>query len=93
MIAQYNSGGEPVAFKNILNVVGKAIRMQGFIILWEWKVKGEEFYKNVPAWVAKGELKSKEDVTKGLEAAPDAIVGIFEGKNFGKALVEIWDGK
>lgn len=93
MISQYNAGGEPVAFKNIGQIVGKSISMRGFIILYEWTRRNEDFYRDVPAWLAKGELKSKEDVTKGLENAADALVGIFEGKNFGKALVEIWDGK
>lgn len=93
MISQYNSGGEPFPLKNIMSIVAKSLTVRGFIILHEWTKRNEDFYRDVPAWLAKGELKSKEDVTKGLENAADAVVGIFEGKNFGKALVEIWDGK
>jgi len=39
----------------------------------------------------KWELKIKEDVTKGLENAAEALVGIFQGKNFGKAVIQIAD--
>ena len=92
MISQYN---EPDAhgIRNLVAVVGKRIRMEGFVILD--KAKDEtfmtEFYSKVPQWIASGELKIKEDVTKGLEAAPDAVVGIFKGLNFGKAVIQIAD--
>lgn len=90
MISQYN---EPDAhgIRNLILVVGKRLKLQGFIVSDKFKEPGflQEFYAKVPKWIANGEIKIKEDVTKGLEHAPEAIVGIFQGKNFGKAVIQI----
>ncbi|HXN43318.1 MAG TPA: NADP-dependent oxidoreductase, partial [Xanthobacteraceae bacterium] len=34
-------------------------------------------------------IKYKEDVVEGLENAPQAFVGLLQGKNFGKLLVRV----
>jgi len=92
MISQYNKPDDK-GIRNLTLIVGKRLKLQGFIILD--KLKDEtfmnEFYSKVPKWIVNGEIKIKEDITKGLEQAPEAIVGIFEGKNFGKAVVQIAD--
>lgn len=92
MISQYN---EPDAhgIRNLILIVAKRLKLQGFIVSDKFKEAGflQDFYSKVPKWIANGELKIKEDVTKGLEQAPEAIVGIFQGKNFGKAVIQIAD--
>lgn len=90
MISQYNER-DAHGIRNLTSIVGKRLKMEGFIILDKATDKEfmNEFYSQVPVWIAKGELKIKEDVTNGLENAPEAIVGIFKGKNFGKAVIQI----
>jgi NADPH-dependent curcumin reductase CurA len=92
MISQYN---EPDAhgIRNLMLVVGKRLKIQGFIVSDKFKDPTflPEFYSKVPQWIANGELKIKEDVTNGLEQAADAVAGIFQGKNFGKAVIQIAD--
>ena len=39
--------------------------------------------------VRSGRLKYREDITEGIETAPDAFIGLLEGRNFGKALVRV----
>jgi NADPH-dependent curcumin reductase CurA len=39
--------------------------------------------------VASGAVTSRETVVDGLEAAPDAFLGLFEGSNTGKMLVRL----
>jgi len=92
MISQYNQP-DAHGIRNLISVVGKRLKLQGFIILDKAKDLSfqQEFYSKVPKWIANGELKIKEDVTKGLENAPEAVVGIFQGKNFGKAVIQIAD--
>jgi NADPH-dependent curcumin reductase CurA len=92
MISQYNQP-DAHGIRNLTAIVGKRLKLQGFIILDKAKDESfnKEFYSKVPKWIASGELKIKEDVTKGLEKAAEAIVGIFQGKNFGKAVVQIAD--
>jgi NADPH-dependent curcumin reductase CurA len=41
------------------------------------------------AWVADGRVKDREDITDGLENAPQAFIGMLEGKNFGKTIVRV----
>ena len=40
-------------------------------------------------WLASGAVKSRETVVDGLEAMPDAFLGLFEGANTGKMLVKL----
>jgi len=92
MISQYNQAGDH-GIRNLMQIVGKRLKLQGFII----GDKGndpdfqKDFYSKVPKWISNGELKAKEDLTKGLEHAAEALVGIFQGKNFGKAVIQIAD--
>jgi NADPH-dependent curcumin reductase CurA len=48
-----------------------------------------EFYAEMAPWVANGTVKSRETVVDGLEATPDAFLGLFEGANTGKMLVRL----
>ena len=41
--------------------------------------------------VKRGELKYREDVVDGLERAPEAFVGLLQGRNFGKLVVKLGD--
>ncbi|CAF1092897.1 unnamed protein product [Adineta steineri] len=92
MISQYNER-DAHGIRNLMQIVAKRLKLQGFIILDKYKDANfmKDFYTKVPKWIASGEIKIKEDVTKGLDKAPEAIVGIFQGKNFGKAVIQIAD--
>ena len=39
--------------------------------------------------VATGKLKYRETVAEGIEAAPEAFIGLLKGRNFGKQLVKL----
>jgi NADPH-dependent curcumin reductase CurA len=41
------------------------------------------------AWLLGGELRYREQVTRGLESAPSAFLGMLQGKSLGKQLVQI----
>jgi NADPH-dependent curcumin reductase CurA len=41
--------------------------------------------------VRSGELKYCEDVVEGLDNAPEAFIGLLQGRNFGKLLVKLSD--
>ncbi|MGG6496079.1 UNVERIFIED_CONTAM: hypothetical protein NY603_24495 [Bacteroidetes bacterium 56_B9] len=40
-------------------------------------------------WIHDGSFKVKLHVTEGIDNAPEGFVGMLEGKNFGKALLEV----
>ncbi len=86
-VATYNVRPLPPG-PNLGALVKKKLRLQGFIVgdhpqAWvEWQRIGG-------AWVAEGSLRWREDRAKGLENAPEAFIGLLEGRNFGKLVVEL----
>jgi NADPH-dependent curcumin reductase len=48
-----------------------------------------ELLERATPWVRDGSLKHKEDIVDGLENAPAAVLGMLDGKNFGKLLVPV----
>ena len=49
----------------------------------------DEAFKNIITWIQDGKIKCEETVTKGIENAPEAFIGLFRGDNVGKAVVFI----
>ncbi len=49
----------------------------------------EEHQKNIQKWIHDGSLKAEQSVTVGIDNAAEGLIGMFEGKNFGKALLEV----
>ncbi len=70
-------------------ILKKRIRMQGFIINQDYGHRIEEFQQQMGQWVKEGNIHYREEVTDGLENAPDALIGLLEGKNFGKVVIRV----
>ena len=93
LISHYNDTALPVGPDRLSlltrTVLIKRIKMQGFIIFDDYGHRYDEFFNQMNEWVAKGRIKFKEDIVDGLENAPQAFIGLLEGKNFGKLLVRL----
>ena len=50
-----------------------------------------EFMAQMATWLAAGQIHYREDVTRGLEHMVAAFVGMLEGRNFGKTLIQVAD--
>jgi NADPH-dependent curcumin reductase CurA len=92
MIAQYNTtaGADAVgaaAGPNLGPAVRKRLRIQGFIVSDTGWPRYAQFRAELLGHIAAGRLRYREDVVQGLEAAPQAFIGLLEGRNFGKLLV------
>jgi hypothetical protein len=87
MIEGYNER-TPMCFKYIMRIMAMRIRLQGFII-FDYFPRIAEFYRDMGAWLASGDVKSHETVVEGLEQMPDAFLGLFKGANVGKMLVRL----
>jgi NADPH-dependent curcumin reductase CurA len=92
LIAQYNmtelpAGPDrsPQVFRQVLT---KRLTIRGFIVS-DFAAQADAFERDVSAWVRDGKIKYKEDVVDGLENAPQAFLGLLQGKNFGKLLVRV----
>jgi len=86
MISAYN-GEEPYPVKNLIQIVGKQLKIAGFIVMWLHHKYLEDFYKEIPPMVASGQIKYLEDVTRGLDKAGEAIVDVQTGRNKGKSVI------
>ncbi len=67
----------------------RRIKAQGFIIFDDYGTRYGEFLADMTPWVAEGKVKYIEDIVDGLEHAPEAFIGLLEGKNFGKLAVRV----
>ena len=71
----------------------KRIRMQGFIIFDDYAPLFGEFHAAMSAWVKEGLVMVREDIVVGLENAPSAFMGLLQGKNFGKLVIQLADAR
>lgn len=92
-IANYNDATPPAGPdrlpKLVATLLQKRIRMQGFIILDHYAERFDIFRRDMGQWVAEGRVKLREDRVDGLERAPEAFIGLLEGRNFGKLVVRV----
>ncbi len=86
MIAGYN--GKPVPMTYPALILMSRLRIQGFIVSEHMEVWPEAL-KELGTLVGTGKLKPRESVALGIEAAPEAFLGLLKGKNFGKQIVKL----
>ena len=70
------------------HLLNKSARMQGFLV-WDYEHRYEEAVTSLAAWVREGKLRYCEEILNGLDAAPDAIAGLYRGENLGKRLIRL----
>ena len=88
MISIYNDKEPAPGPRNMAYIVGKRIKMQGFIVS-DFLDMREQFQKDMTEWVLSGRIKSQETVENGIENAPKAFLDLFSGANVGKMLVKL----
>ncbi|MBT5187592.1 MAG: NADP-dependent oxidoreductase [Kordiimonadaceae bacterium] len=95
LIAHYNATSLPdgpdrtaLLMRSILT---KRLTIKGFIIFDDYADHYDEFAKQMSIWIKSGQIKYREHIVDGLENAPEAFIGLLEGKNFGKMVIRIAD--
>ena len=93
LIAQYNGVGKgdgtdrlPATMRQILS---KSLTVRGFL---NYEFAAEyypAFLREVSAGIADDRIRYREDFVDGLENAPEAFIGMLEGRNFGKLIVRV----
>ena len=73
-------------------ILTKRMTVKGFIILEDYGHRYSEFAKKMSEWVRGGQVKYREQVVDGLENAPEAFIGLLEGRNFGKLVIRVDTG-
>ena len=92
LIAHYNDVAPPQGSDRtaalMRSVLSNRLTVQGFIVL-DFDAQLADFLRDVGGWLRDGKLKYREDVVHGLEKAPAALIGLLQGRNFGKLLVKV----
>ena len=89
-IALYNETGVPTGPRKLAQLIGIRATVEGFLVsdyIGQWG----EAVTRMGQWIESGELTYEETIVDGIENAPDAFLGLFEGENIGKQLVKISD--
>ena len=88
MISEYNNTDLGRGVRGLIMAVGKSLTLKGFIVSNHADMQAA-FVKDLASWAASGKLKPRETVKEGIEAAPEAFLGLFKGENLGKMLVKL----
>ena len=86
MIAGYD--GQPLPLANPALILINRLKVEGFIVSEHMEVWPEAL-SELGALVGSGKLKPRESIAQGIEAAPEAFLGLLKGRNFGKQLVKL----
>jgi NADPH-dependent curcumin reductase CurA len=92
LISQYNMADLPEGTNKLpllmRAVLTNRLQMRGFIVT-EFAAQQDEFLREAAQWIQNGQLKFKEYRVAGLERAPETLIGLLRGENFGKVVIEV----
>jgi NADPH-dependent curcumin reductase CurA len=89
MISAYNNAGavsEPVT--TLSNIIYNRVTLRGFVY-YEFESKRQQFLSDMKGWLLDGRMKYRTTILDGIEAAPQALIGLFTGVNTGKMVVQL----
>lgn len=88
MISQYNSAGHVTPPRNLTLIMGKRLRLEGFIA-FDHHDLDQHLVADMTAWHRAGLLDPVETVFDGIERALDAFDALFDGSSMGRTLVRL----
>ena len=86
-ISDYNAT-DPYRVRNWRAILVNRLKVQGMIV-FDWKERYGEALKALGGYYAAGKLKTRESVVDGLASAPQGLIALLKGGNFGKQLVKL----
>ncbi|RDX83623.1 2-alkenal reductase (NADP(+)-dependent), partial [Mucuna pruriens] len=89
MISEYNKvWTEREGIRNLLNMVGKEVRMEGFLLKTHFNRFGD-FAKDMEDHIKEGKIKSKIKINTGIETFLDSLNSLFSSSNIGKVVIQV----
>ncbi|MDD3761675.1 MAG: NADP-dependent oxidoreductase [Nevskiales bacterium] len=87
-ISQYNNTTPVKGPSNYLSLLVNRASMQGMVV-FDWADRYGEAVREMGAWLASGQLKTREDIAEGLEHFPETLQRLFKGENTGKLVLKV----
>ncbi len=87
-ISQYNNTTPAPGPVNLSLAIGLGLTLKGFIVS-HYNHMADDFRREMEGWVNAGRISYRETVFDGIDAAPDAFIGLFTGANTGKMIVNL----
>ncbi|WP_227133119.1 NADP-dependent oxidoreductase [Halorubellus salinus] len=87
-ISLYNATEIPTGPRKLPALIESRAQVEGFLVN-DFQARFEQATRQLAGWVGDGTIQYRETVTEGLENAPDAFLGLFDGDNVGKQLVAV----
>jgi NADPH-dependent curcumin reductase CurA len=87
LISEYNAITPPPG-PNLRPLLVRRALIHGMLVT-DYQDRYEEFLAEMAPWVGEGRIKVLEDIVVGLENAPQAFLGLFDGANTGKLIVRV----
>ncbi|MEO6340131.1 MAG: NADP-dependent oxidoreductase [Caulobacteraceae bacterium] len=91
LISQYNTNPSPGMDRLpgvMRDILSKSLTVRGFI-QFEFNDQLADFHRDMGRWIREGKVRYREDFIDGLENAPQGLIGLLEGANFGKLVVRV----
>jgi len=89
-ISQYNNTTPVKGPANYLSLLVNRARMEG-IVVFDYADRYHIGVAEIAKWMQQGGFKTREDIVEGFEKFPEALLMLFEGKNFGKLVLKVAD--
>lgn len=86
-ISLYNCTETPIGPRLQPMLLTRSVLMQGFIVS-NFQDQFPEGITQLEEWLKEGKLKFEQTIVHGFNQLPSALLGLFEGNNIGKMVVE-----
>ncbi|HUX55166.1 MAG TPA: NADP-dependent oxidoreductase [Williamwhitmania sp.] len=87
-ISLYNETTQPMGPRIQPTILKRSALMQGFIVS-NYTERFPEGFKKLATWITEGKMKYTQTTLNGFDRLPEAFIGLFEGNNTGKLIVEM----
>lgn len=88
MISGYNNNGPMPGPTDFGRILMNRLTIRGFVVI-DYYARASEALAHLSEWIAAGNVKWKDHIVEGLDAAPDALQRLFSGHHDGKLVVKI----
>ncbi|GAB4574567.1 MAG: NADP-dependent oxidoreductase [Rhodothalassiaceae bacterium] len=93
LISQYNATSLPPGPDRLNLLMGlilrKRLTVRGFIVFDDFGHLYPDFARDMTGWVESGKVRYREEIIDGLENAPQGLIGLLRGENFGKRVIRV----